>query len=142
MIHLPKPLTIALKGKGSIGLVKRLWSIGHRYGLTAARMDRSLVELSRIIRQFDCRATLAVTAAALVRNSVSVRGLQAQGIELALHGYRHIDYSQLTLEEQLTHLRRASRIFRDLGMQDCYGDSSESQERFLRQAWPHENEAI
>ncbi len=116
MIQLLKPLTIALKGKGSIGLAKRLWSIGQRYGLTAARMDRSLTELSRVIRRFDCRATLAVTAAALVRNSANVRGLQAQGIELAIHGYRHIDYSQLTLEEQLTHLRRASRIFRDLGI--------------------------
>lgn len=116
MMYLLKPLTIALKGKGSIGLVKRLWSIGRQYGLTAARMDRSLTELSHIIRRFDCRATLAVTAAALVRNSVSVRGLQAQGIELAIHGYRHVDYSQLTLEEQLTHLRRASRIFRDLGI--------------------------
>ena len=111
-----KPLTTALTGKGPATLFKRVWTIGKRYGLTVVRMERSLAQLSQILRQFDCRATLAVTAVALPRNSAVIQECQAQGIEFAVHGYRHIDYTQLSLEEQCAHLRKAAQVFRDLGI--------------------------
>jgi hypothetical protein len=60
MTHLIKPLGIALKGKGLVTLVKRIQTIGQQYGLTAAKMDRSLEQLSQILQQFGCRATLPI----------------------------------------------------------------------------------
>ena len=116
MTHLIEPLAVALRGKGLVTLFKRARTIGQRYGLTAAKMDRSLAQLSRILRQSGCRATLPITAVALARNADIIQKHQAQGIEFAVHGYRHVDYSRLSLEEQCTHLREASRIFRDHGV--------------------------
>ncbi|MBE9513578.1 MAG: polysaccharide deacetylase family protein, partial [Chloroflexi bacterium] len=116
MMRLIKPLIVAFEGKGLASLFKRVWTIGQRYGLTTAKMDRSLAQLSRILRQFGCRATLPITAVALARNSDIIRRHQAQGIEFAVHGYRHVDYSQLSLEEQCAHLREAGRVFRDHGI--------------------------
>jgi len=111
-----KPFSVALKGKGVSTLLRRVWSIGQRYGLTAAKMDRALAQLSQILKQFNCRATLPVTAVALARNSGVIQKYQAQGIEFAIHGYRHVDYSQLALEEQFRHLRQAAQLFQDHGI--------------------------
>ena len=116
MMGLFKPLTVALEGKGLDTLFRRVWTIGQRYGFTAAKLDRSLALLSRILSRFDCRATLPVTAVALARNSATIQKHQAQRIEFAIHGYRHVDYSQLGLEEQSVHFRQAAQIFRDHGI--------------------------
>ena len=115
-MRLIKPVAIALKGKGSTALVKRIQSIGKRYGLTGAKMDRSLEQLSRILHQFDCSATLPITAVALARNGAIIQKYQVQGIEFAIHGYRHIDHSQLSRAEQESHFRSASRIFEEHGI--------------------------
>lgn len=116
MVRFIKPFAVALKGKGLVTLVKRIQTIGQRYGLSAARMDRSLAQLSRILQQFDCRATLPITAIALARSGAVIQKYQAQGIEFAVHGYRHVDYSQLALEEQKAHFRQAGQIFREQGI--------------------------
>ena len=115
-MHPIEPLAVALRGKGPVTLVKRLRTIGRRYGLTTAKMDHSLKQLSQILHRFGCSATLPITAVALARNSASIQEYQAQGMEFAIHGYVHVDYSQLSLEEQRIHLREACRTFRDHGI--------------------------
>lgn len=115
-MHLAKPLEIALKGKGPFNLIKRVESISQRYGLTVAKMERSLEQLSKLLERFECRATWSVTAVALARNSATIRKYQARGHEFAIHGYLHVDYSQLCLEEQNAHIRKARRMFEDYGV--------------------------
>jgi len=104
-------LATALKGKSPTALFKRAWLLGKRYGLTTAQMDRSLEQFSQLLQEPDGRATLPVTTVVLSRNRPIIQKYQAQGIEFIVHGYTHIDYSQLTPEEQLAHLRRAREIF-------------------------------
>jgi hypothetical protein len=117
MTHLIKPLAVALKGKGLATLSKRVVTIGQRYGLDAGKMDRALGQLAEILKEFNCKATLPITTVALARNSQVIQKYQAQGIEFAVHGYRHIDHSQLSLEEQQAHFRQASKVFRKHGIQ-------------------------
>ncbi|MCB0154598.1 MAG: polysaccharide deacetylase family protein [Anaerolineae bacterium] len=57
---------------------------------------------------------------ALARNAAVVRKYQTQGIEFAIHGYRHIDHSQLSVEEQNAHFQKAIQIFAEEGI-DCKG---------------------
>jgi len=120
MVQVVKPITIALKGKGPAALLKRVGSITKRYGVNAGKMDRALNQLSRLLQEFDCRATFPITSVALARNGAVIQKYQAQGIEFAIHGYRHIDHSQLSHEEQVVQFRKAHQIFQEQGIH-CEG---------------------
>lgn len=109
-------ITFAARAKGPFALLKRARSIANRYGLTPAKMDQALHLSAQILRRFDCGASFPITAVALKRNRDTIARYLDQNIEFAVHGYTHIDYSQLAPEEQLTHLRRACETFADMGI--------------------------
>jgi peptidoglycan/xylan/chitin deacetylase (PgdA/CDA1 family) len=111
MAHPGNPILTALRGKGPAYFLKRVKILAERYGLTPARMDSSLQQLTHVLHRFNCQATLPVTAVVLARNPHIIQKYQAQGIEFIVHGYTHIDYSELTQEQQLAHLRQARLIF-------------------------------
>jgi peptidoglycan/xylan/chitin deacetylase (PgdA/CDA1 family) len=110
------PLTVALKGKGYTGFVKRTRSLSERYGLTAAKMDRALGLFASLLRTYNCGASFAITASALARSGSIVEKYRAQNIEFAIHGLFHVDYSGLSPQEQIEHLARARQIFEDVGV--------------------------
>ncbi|MGQ0603331.1 MAG: polysaccharide deacetylase family protein [Anaerolineales bacterium] len=113
---MPNPLAIALKGKGVFNVVRRGASIASRYGLTTARLDVELRRLTQLIQHYNCPATLPITSVVLRRNPRLIQRYQAQGIEFAIHGYRHVDYSALPVVEQRRHLATAQRIFAKAGI--------------------------
>jgi peptidoglycan/xylan/chitin deacetylase (PgdA/CDA1 family) len=106
----------AATAKGPLALVGRVWSIARRYGITPAKMDRALRHFAQILRRFDCGATFPLTTVTLQRNSDSITRYMDHNIEFIVHGYTHTDYSQLGLDEQLAHLRRARETFAKLGI--------------------------
>lgn len=110
------PVQVAVSAKGMRALVSRVGMIGRRYGPTPAKMDRALALFARILKQFDCNATFPTTAVAVKRHPEIWKKYQDQGIEFAVHGYTHVDYAQLTSEEQLEHLRRAQEVFQTAGI--------------------------
>jgi peptidoglycan/xylan/chitin deacetylase (PgdA/CDA1 family) len=112
-----KPIIVALQGKGPAALLKRIGSIGKRYGLTAAKMDNALSLMAGLLETYDCRATLPITSVALARNGPVIKKYQARGIEFAVHGYRHIDHSLLSLPEQDAQLGQAREIFQTEGIE-------------------------
>lgn len=114
------PIAVATQGKGSLGVVRRARTIGRRYGLTPARMDRTLAHFVSILERFQCGATFPITTAALSRSRGVIERYQARQIEFAVHGYYHIDHSQLSLEQQLEHFRLARRVFEECGVA-CHG---------------------
>jgi len=69
--------------------------------------------------QFDCGASLALTAIVLKRNPSVIAQYLDKDIEFAVHGYTHIDYSRLSPAEQLDHLHRAREIFAAAGIKAC-----------------------
>jgi hypothetical protein len=105
------PLTLAAGAKGRLALTKRIGAISRRYGLTPAKMDRALAQFARVLQQFDCGATFPITAIALKRNGRAIQAYQEHGIEFAVHGYIHVDHTQLSFEEQVTHLSQARKVF-------------------------------
>jgi peptidoglycan/xylan/chitin deacetylase (PgdA/CDA1 family) len=110
------PFILAARAKGCLGLLRRLWTIGRHYGLTSAKTDWALTLFSRVLRDFDCSATLAIPAKVLERHGVLIREYQEQGIEFALHGYLHIDHSRLSQDDQLAHLAQARQVFDNAGI--------------------------
>jgi peptidoglycan/xylan/chitin deacetylase (PgdA/CDA1 family) len=105
------PIALAIRAKGPFALLKRAFAISRRYGFMLSRMDRALAQFVRVLRQFDCSATFPITAVTLARNSALIEKVQAQGIEFAVHGYRHVDHSQLSHAQQLVYLAQARQIF-------------------------------
>jgi peptidoglycan/xylan/chitin deacetylase (PgdA/CDA1 family) len=109
-------IALAARAKGPFALLKRAYSISNRYGLTLAKMDQRLHLFAQIFKRFDCGASFALTAAVLKRHSDMITKYLEQNIEFIVHGYTHVDYSQLAPEEQLAHLRRAREAFAAAGV--------------------------
>ncbi|RLC80731.1 MAG: hypothetical protein DRJ03_21135 [Chloroflexi bacterium] len=110
------PIKLAAGAKGQSALLNRIGMITKRYGLTPAKMQRALDQFVKTLRQFDCGATFPATAATVERHPAVLEKYQTQDIEFAVHGYTHVDYSQLAPEEQLTHLHRAREVFAAAGI--------------------------
>ncbi len=110
------PIGTALRGKGLQTMLSRVGSITQRYGITHNKMASELIQLIELLKEFDCQATLPVTSTALARHQSLARKIQSEGLELAVHGYSHIDYSQLSLEQQIDHFQRARHIFENAGV--------------------------
>jgi peptidoglycan/xylan/chitin deacetylase (PgdA/CDA1 family) len=105
------PVSIAAKGKGYSAFIKRGRAISERYGLTAAKMDRALELFVSTLQAYDCGASFPITASALARHGSIIKKYQAQNIEFAIHGLFHVDYSQLSSDDQSRHIQQARRIF-------------------------------
>ncbi len=110
------PIAIAIRGKGPINFIRRATSISRRYGVTPTKMEQSLEQMVGVLRQSGCGATLPITAVALHRNLHSIAKYPIQGIEFAIHGYRHQDHWQLTQNEQEAQLTLAKAIFQEAGI--------------------------
>jgi hypothetical protein len=109
-------LRYASKAKGPLALLNRARSILHRYGLTSALMERALQQFCEVLQHFDCGATFPITAVSLKRHRNTIAKYLDQNIEFAVHGYTHVDYTQLAPETQLVHLRQAREVFARVGI--------------------------
>ena len=109
-------IAFVARAKGPSVLLKRACSIARRYGFTPAKMDQALHLFVQTLGQFNCGASLPLTAVTLKRNSDAITKYLDQDIEFVVHGYTHIDYTQLTPQEQLAHLDRAREAFAAAGV--------------------------
>jgi hypothetical protein len=105
------PILVALRGKKLMPLLRRAVRIPHRYGITPRRMERALARYVSVLHQFGASASFPVTALVLERNPEIFAQYHKQGIEFAIHGYRHIDHSQLSQEEQMAQIKLAKDVF-------------------------------
>jgi len=110
------PLLIAAKGKGFMPMLVRGKNIANHYGLTAGKMFNALAALMEPLNQYACSATIPITASALASNPLAARKKSLKGLEFAIHGLHHVDYSQLSQEQQLAHFQEAQLIFQELSI--------------------------
>jgi peptidoglycan/xylan/chitin deacetylase (PgdA/CDA1 family) len=110
------PISAAINGKGYLNSLRRSVSIARHYGMTADKMNRALAQFAAILCRFGCSATFPITSVALGRNSQVIKKYQDQGIEFAIHGYRHIDHCQLSQAEQIAQLELAKQLFDRVGI--------------------------
>ncbi len=93
-------------------MVSRIRTVLGRFGISSKRFEYLLNRYSTVTRRLDCVPTFPITAVILKRHPELIRELCHQGVELALHGYIHTDYSVLSLEEQAEHLQKAIDTFK------------------------------
>jgi peptidoglycan/xylan/chitin deacetylase (PgdA/CDA1 family) len=106
-----KLTSFLLQSRGPVNLAKRLPTIVTRFGLTERKIDQCLNSFVDITQEFDVRPTLAVTANLLDRYPSLFSRLKNRGVEFAVHGLVHTDYSMLSLETHVAHINEAVEIF-------------------------------
>ena len=101
------------KSRGTRNLVSRIRTVLGRFGISSKRFEHLLNRYSAITHNLGCKFTLAVTAVTLKSHPKQVRRLHKQGVEFAIHGYIHTDYSVLPLAEQAIHFKKAIATFKN-----------------------------
>jgi peptidoglycan/xylan/chitin deacetylase (PgdA/CDA1 family) len=103
-----------LRSKGPSAIFHRGQAITQRVGVTSRRMEDALLGFIKVAEQYGARITFPVTALTLARNQAFMRRLAAhrQTVELAVHGFRHVDHSLLPEAAVTTELEQALQLFR------------------------------
>ena len=107
------PVAVAAKGKGTWNTVRRAGTIGSRYGIGAHRMERRLATMLGLVERHGCSATLPIPAAVVARHAPVVARYATFGLEFAVHGYDHVDHTDLPGAEQHRQLALARQTMRD-----------------------------
>lgn len=107
----------AVGAKGAFKVFERILFIMGRYGLSPGKIDQALEQFVGILSYYESSATFPTPALVVRRHPAIIQKYQAKGIEIALHGLKHIDYSKLSYDEQMHDLSEASGIFSEAGIQ-------------------------
>jgi peptidoglycan/xylan/chitin deacetylase (PgdA/CDA1 family) len=91
--------------------ILRVYSIFKAYGWNGQPFKQSLLNFVRLIHKYNIQATFPVTAMVLDKHPNLFQHIQNLGIELAIHGYAHVDYSNLDTITLVDHLKNAKKIF-------------------------------
>lgn len=110
------PLIVAAKGKGLLPMLERGQVIASRYGFSPAKIAHAMNVLLDTVTHYGSSATIPATTSALASNPAAARRYADQGMEMAVHGLHHLDYSLFSLEHQVEHLQQAQAIFQKLGI--------------------------
>lgn len=70
--------------------------------------------LTRLFDRFDIPITVGVCAVALERNREVARWIKDRGHDVIGHGWRWLEYSQMSVEDEREHLHRAIASIREL----------------------------
>ena len=106
-------MTMEAQGKGIAGLLHRATLLPTRYGLGPERIQARLQRMQATLERSEVTPTIPVSAVALERHPGISQVLRT--VDVAVHGYRHVDYTTLTPAEQADDLDTALRIFRGQG---------------------------
>lgn len=105
-----------IRSKGPSGILHSSRALLGIFGLTAGPMTRALMGFSEMVRRHRARATFPITASVLDRHAGLLRSVIGDAIELAVHGYRHLDHSLWPEEQQSAEVARARQAFRRHGL--------------------------
>jgi peptidoglycan/xylan/chitin deacetylase (PgdA/CDA1 family) len=104
------------KTMSPIQILKRLATIFKRYGLGKSRFSRSLNGFIDLALKYHIKPSFPVTASVMARHPVFFRNAVDRGVELAVHGFRHIDYSHAEDPVFEKHYQLALSVFRESGL--------------------------
>lgn len=101
----------SVRAKGPAGYVRRVGSIGARFGLSVQPMVRRLDAYAALTSRFGVRPTFPITAVVLSRHPELVRAYSHEGVEFAVHGLVHDDHRTAPDERKAPSIARAVELF-------------------------------
>jgi len=106
----------AVQSKGIWPALRRVLSLGQRYGFTAQKIHRALIDFVNLTNQYNVYPTFPITGKVLVRHPAIAQYLHQSGVELAIHGWTHSAYNQMTSSQQKESIHRAQAAFANLNI--------------------------
>ncbi|MCK5145983.1 polysaccharide deacetylase family protein [bacterium] len=94
-------------------------SIFQRYGFKPNRYCTNLFEMIELCLKYKIHPTFPVTASVVKRHPEIFKEAQDLGVEFAVHGLKHIDYTQLPDRDVMQHAQKAIDIFNLHGINTC-----------------------
>ena len=91
----------------------RFFKILKRYGLDSKKMESNLKVYLQILRKHGIVPSFFLTATALNKHAELINRFAGNGAEFCVHGYKHIDYTNLPHEVFTRHLVKALDIFKE-----------------------------
>lgn len=98
------------------GVRERASVIVRRLGATPDRFQAALDALLAVLQRHGAPATFSATALPVARHPRPVQTLAAQGIEVAVHSFQHLDLTLLPPAAQRDQAVRARRVFEQAGL--------------------------
>jgi len=92
--------------------IRRFCRILRRYGFGSSKFELVLFGFTGMVKEMGFIPTIPVTARVVERHPNIFRKICNDGVELAIHGFKHIDYTALTPEEIKSHIMMATSIFK------------------------------
>ena len=103
---------LLLKYRRFSNLFSRALKIFKRYGLTSKRLENRMNEYVDLMQKYNCTPSFPITAQVLNRHPKLIERYLTTGIEFAIHGCRHLDYTQLLYQTKIEDFENAIDIFK------------------------------
>jgi peptidoglycan/xylan/chitin deacetylase (PgdA/CDA1 family) len=101
----------AIRTKGAINSAKRIAYMLNRYGLGSQKMKANILKYTAILKKYNIKGTFFITVESAILHKDFLANLK--GIELAVHGYKHINYVTLHKDVKENHLQKINDIFKN-----------------------------
>ncbi len=99
---------------GTLKTVKRAALLPLRYGMGSAAIEKRLKSMGTLLQRWGLKPTVPTTGSVLKLHP-SIRRILAD-FDVAIHGYRHVAYSDLSMETVALELESALEAFRDANL--------------------------
>jgi hypothetical protein len=97
-------------------LARRANALLRRYGLRPAKAEQRTIAGVRRLAHLGCHPTLPVPGRVVSRHPGFFLRLEELGVELAMHGYDHVDFRGLSRDEAISQFTRAAAAFQAAGL--------------------------
>jgi glycosyltransferase involved in cell wall biosynthesis/peptidoglycan/xylan/chitin deacetylase (PgdA/CDA1 family) len=98
----------------SVGYIaRRATALAKRYGMTSPKAERRILACVRQLAGHGCHPTFPIPGWIVNKYGDFSRTLQAMGAELAIHGYKHVDFRSLSPAEAGHEFVKAGAVFRE-----------------------------
>jgi peptidoglycan/xylan/chitin deacetylase (PgdA/CDA1 family) len=97
-------------------IVRRLGKLLRRYGLSTKKAKQRTWRLVRMLERRGCAPTLATPGSIVAKHQRFMVDLAAAGVELAIHGFDHVDFRGLTAEASLRQMMQSADAFERAGI--------------------------
>ena len=103
------------KSKTARQRIRRAFLLPSRYGFSSTRFLGNLERMTALLKRHEVVGTFPITAMVLKRHR-ELAGI-LDGMEVAVHGLRHRDFTGLETKRQIAMMKEAAGIFRSVGLQ-------------------------